>query len=385
MEEKSLTNIAKILRNAPKNIMLYCPVIGHVRFLGITNAMGFDNGIQVKNIVGTNDPVLDKYGRWTREGKCVLFPTEFAATWDNWQDELFGFGHFITDDRDKKETLVISGHDTALAYDSKGCEVTVYKPAYRWATESEIESFLAEVYKNGLEYNHNTRTFTKQEPKLPQSWEEFCNMHDVSDTEYFIDDVGGICNAIAHKAFISRSQEDDKNLLPDRATAEAVLALCQLIQLRNCYNGGWVPNWGKWNKDWGGEPSCCIVFTKLGDPYLKFGADGMHILAFKSEKLATKFLANFKPLIKKAMVLCTVQEPAIDAEVPYSPKWKAGDTVASSLNPNLVYSIQSIVPADDGRQDYCVELFDEGQSCGTKYIDCRKMDEWGVLEIGCQQ
>ena len=209
MEEKSLTNIAKILRNAPKNIMLYCPVIGHVRFLGITNAMGFDNGIQVKNIVGTNDPVLDKYGRWTREGKCVLFPTEFAATWDNWQDELFGFGHFITDDRDKKETLVISGHDTALAYDSKGCEVTVYKPAYRWATESEIESFLAEVYKNGLEYNHNTRTFTKQEPKLPQSWEEFCNMHDVSDTEYFIDDVGGICNAIAHKAFISRSKQND--------------------------------------------------------------------------------------------------------------------------------------------------------------------------------
>ena len=47
-----------------------------------------------------------------------------------------------------------------------------------------------------------------------------------------------------------RNVTEDKNLLPDRATAEAVLALCQLVQLRDAYNGDWVLNWDDEEQEW---------------------------------------------------------------------------------------------------------------------------------------
>jgi hypothetical protein len=136
-------------------------------------------------------------------------------------------------------------------------------------------------------------TFREKKRKLPKSWEEFCEMYDVSDTEYFIDDVGGICNAIENKAFISRDIENDKNVLPDRATAEAVLALCQLIQLRNAYNGDWVPDWED------GKIKYFIEFCNKGIQKNEFYHRQSSPLYFKTEELRDEFLRNFRPLIEK--------------------------------------------------------------------------------------
>jgi hypothetical protein len=94
----------------------------------------------------------------------------------------------------------------------------------------------------------------------------------------------------------------DTNILPDRATAEAVLALCQLIQLRNAYNGEWVPDWKNYNQDkftiefHEREIFCdCVLITSTP-------------LYFKSKELRDEFLGYFRPLIEKLKPLYGIKE-----------------------------------------------------------------------------
>ena len=75
-------------------------------------------------------------------------------------------------------------------------------------------------------------TFKPQGRKLPKSWEEFCEMYPTKANECYIDDLSVIKNGV--KGYVRRIERDE-NLLPDRATAKAVLALCQLIQLRDAH------------------------------------------------------------------------------------------------------------------------------------------------------
>lgn len=146
-------------------------------------------------------------------------------------------------------------------------------------------------------------TFREKERKLPKSWEEFCEMFDVNDAECYIDDFGRICNALDSKMGTSRHPEADKNCLPDSATAKAVLALCQLIQLRDCYNGDWVPDWKK--RD---EIKHIIQFDAEEihcDTWIGVSASPLY---FKTEELRDEFLSNFCPLIEKLKPLYGIKE-----------------------------------------------------------------------------
>ena len=141
-------------------------------------------------------------------------------------------------------------------------------------------------------------TFKEKERKLPKSWEEFCDMFTVQGGECYINDLSDIRQCVPGCA---RRIGRDKNLLPDYATAEAVLAMCQLIQLRNYYNGGWVPDWTDGEKrftidfyegeTWGGE----VISTP-------------EILHFKSRDLRDEFRRNFRPLIEKLKPLYGIKE-----------------------------------------------------------------------------
>lgn len=143
-------------------------------------------------------------------------------------------------------------------------------------------------------------TFREKERKLPKSWEEFCEMFPCSEKEFFINNHGEPCNALEDKAFTARNQEYDKNILPDRATAEAVLALCQLIQLRNCYNGDWVPEIGY-------DDMYTIDFT-FGEISKGVQKCMPEILMFKTSELCDEFLHNFRPLIEKLKPLYGIKE-----------------------------------------------------------------------------
>lgn len=142
-------------------------------------------------------------------------------------------------------------------------------------------------------------TFREKERKLPKSWEEFCKMYPVTNKEYYIDDFSRVLQRT--EIGDDRNVEDDKNMLPDRATAEAVLSLCQLIQLRNAYNGDWMPDYNDENRKY------TIDFYE-DEIFSGEVSNTPSILAFKSREMRDEFLRNFRPLIEKLKPLYGIKE-----------------------------------------------------------------------------
>jgi len=65
----------------------------------------------------------------------------------------------------------------------------------------------------------------------------------------------------------------------------------------------------------------------------------------------------------------------------FIPKFRVGDKVISTKNEHLTYVILEVGHINElGNPDYTVEIFADGKSDNDiKYIECRKMDEWGKL------
>lgn len=151
---------------------------------------------------------------------------------------------------------------------------------------------------------HVVITLKKKEYKLPKSWDEFCEMFPCSEKEYFISTLSEIVPRIVDESCSNkRHNVRDKCNLPDRATAEAVLALCQLIQLRDCYNGDWVPNWKDKNED-----KYVIEFYEEEIEKDTSIVSSQTPLFFKSEKIRDEFLCYFRPLIEKTKSLYGIKE-----------------------------------------------------------------------------
>lgn len=142
-------------------------------------------------------------------------------------------------------------------------------------------------------------TFREKERKLPKSWEEFCKMYPIKAGECYMSATSNI-NEIRTVGI--RSSTTDRYILPDRATAEAVLALCQLVQLRNCYNGDWVPDWTSVDRKW------MIVFSKNTIETTTCTYIAASELYFKSEELRDEFLRYFRPLIEKLKPMYGIKE-----------------------------------------------------------------------------
>lgn len=156
-----------------------------------------------------------------------------------------------------------------------------------------------EVDKVETQDGHIVVTFKKIERLLPKSWKEFCDIFPIKDGESYIQSTGEI-EVYLYNRIISRYVKD-KNILPDRATAEAVLALCQLIQLRNCYNGDWMPDYKT------ADTKFTIEFDN--NRIVKNTTKGWPcILIFKTEELRNEFLRNFRPLIEKLKPLYGIKK-----------------------------------------------------------------------------
>ena len=114
------------------------------------------------------------------------------------------------------------------------------------------------------------RAFTEKkitECALPKTWKEFCEMYHIKPDDY-------------------------RNVLPSQQAAKAHLAYMKLHYLRDCYRQGWVPDWSN-SKQW------CIMFDT--DTFIvQTGIYYNRFLSFQSQKIAEKFLNNFKGLIETA-------------------------------------------------------------------------------------
>lgn len=152
MENK---NIADILKNAPLGVLLYSPICGFVNFVHVFCDIGKRNHILVTSQFGDKNFEFDEFGKYNPDGECMLFPSKFHQVWDDWQNSLFNFGIFITNIDGYKETFVISGFDTSLAYNSHAREVTINKLEYRYATKEEKDAFIYELERNGYFWDEN--------------------------------------------------------------------------------------------------------------------------------------------------------------------------------------------------------------------------------------
>ena len=131
--------------------------------------------------------------------------------------------------------------------------------------------------------------FKKKEKELPTKWEDLKKLKG-----YYVNDLSEIFYLRNANMTIS------KNLFPTKAEAEACLALSQLCQLRDAYNGEPLADWCDWTNS--NQKKYCIVIYK-GEIYKDDNVNISNILSFKTEKLRYKFVENFEDLILTAKPL----------------------------------------------------------------------------------
>lgn len=152
-----------------------------------------------------------------------------------------------------------------------------------------------EFYAKGGEFRdlalgaYTEEELTKKE--LPKTWEEFCGTQDIMPKEAIISGKNSSISCIGVR--IKRDAQEDRNMCPSRASAEAHLAMIQLEQLRDCYRQGWVPDY---NSD---TPKYYIYIDCAG---ISFGTlyRESRFLTFQDTETAFKFAERFPDLIKKA-------------------------------------------------------------------------------------
>lgn len=92
--------------------------------------------------------ILNKYGQFTTEGECLLYPSKEHKTWDKWQEVLFKKGDIITIEDNPQNSYKVLDVDGAalLRKDAMGRQtgdmVTIYK--CRYATLREKTTFYAQ-------------------------------------------------------------------------------------------------------------------------------------------------------------------------------------------------------------------------------------------------
>lgn len=153
--------------------------------------------------------------------------------------------------------------------------------------EIEVPDGKKAIWKDG------TIVFEDIKPKLPKTWEEFCEQNKVKDEERFINNSSYITDPWTDGKN-ERYRNYDRNILPNKKAAEQHLILMQLHQLRDCYRQGWTPNWNNKN-----EERYSILHNTIH--YIITDTTTVSkFLTFQSVKIAQEFLNNFRDLIEQA-------------------------------------------------------------------------------------
>ena len=130
--------------------------------------------------------------------------------------------------------------------------------------------------------------FKKVEKELPKSWDD---LEIISG--FYVDSLSRVIKTSGE----IYTEENHKNTFPTKEEAKACLALAQLCQLRDRYNGGWKPDWKNDR-----EIKYCIEFFKERIEKKSYYIT-KKVLYFKTWVLMDKFLENFRDLIETAKPL----------------------------------------------------------------------------------
>jgi len=124
-------------------------------------------------------------------------------------------------------------------------------------------------------------------PELPKRWEDLNGISGCflsEDSNIITDDGAGF-----------EAEPWNRNIFASLKEAESALAMAQLSQLMKVYRGGWVPVKGK---------SRFAIMPDSDDELRVYQAfTHTSFLSFETEKLATQFLNNFRPLINQYFMI----------------------------------------------------------------------------------
>lgn len=151
--------------------------------------------------------------------------------------------------------------------------------------EIEVPEGKKAVWENG------TIVFKDIKPKLPKTWEEFCEKNKVNEGEYYVGSQSDVVEVLVGN-YLPRRKTFDRNILPNKKAAEQHLVLMQLHQLRDCYRQGWTPIVDK--------VSFGIIRRVEGDLDADRFMYSSRFLSFQSLEIAKEFLDNFRDLIEQA-------------------------------------------------------------------------------------
>lgn len=143
-----------------------------------------------------------------------------------------------------------------------------------------------------VQISETTFEIKKKQKQLPKTWEEFCKINSIiKEGESYITNFSEVTSM--HRC-CSRKPTTEKNMLPTKKDAEGILALIQLIQLRDYYNDGWRPDYTNHKE---------LKYEIYYDAYViqEYAQYRIpRVLAFKTPELRGEFLKNFKDLIEQA-------------------------------------------------------------------------------------
>lgn len=80
-----MINIAKLLKDAPKGMKLYSPLLGEVEFAEVMDT----DYVPIRVMCGIIGERFDKFGRYKGneypDAECLLFPSKEVRTWEGWK------------------------------------------------------------------------------------------------------------------------------------------------------------------------------------------------------------------------------------------------------------------------------------------------------------
>lgn len=123
-------------------------------------------------------------------------------------------------------------------------------------------------------------------PIRAMKWEDTENI-----TGFYINNTSVLSGKL-----VTTATEDNRNIWPTRELAEASLALCQLVRLRDNWRDGWVPDYNCGN-------SKHHIEINGNDLLLTIHYYNQSILSFESVEIAHAFLEQFHNLITTAKPL----------------------------------------------------------------------------------
>lgn len=212
-------NIAEALKNAPKGLKLYSPLLGEVRLEKVSD---HDDTIVVTTKY-KSERVFFEDGKYDSNGECLLFPSKDHREWNHWQNILFpkSIGsacvHNITGNK------FILGEDGTYFDDNTGNSFHFliddedsgnYLLNSRYATPEETKEFFEELDKNGYEWNGETVVRKKQ--NKPKFHEGDWITHNIANFVFKVVSVGSfgyeVVNRQNFKKTIPLDSEDKYHL-----------------------------------------------------------------------------------------------------------------------------------------------------------------------------